>query len=761
MAALHVPEAGLSLRRANSPDSDLPSTKPVQILRLNLAQSTLDQLIQSLHNDQKARIRLGKSHTLYYGANKSQHFHSIPQTTCSEVYSLPPDNHHDDNTTSSHPKESLYFTGLLSHSLEVQKAKEATASTDQALATLEQSLHAFEQGKESKKTPVISDDELKYLNKSGNKSLSRPPATRLDLEKDRLSKNNASSLSLPPSLGASPLSLSATRTPPPTSAPMPTPAQNKERIRLDALKVPFIHLLAVRAVSPAYLARKTRSSLDDCWNLVRKYCMENRLDREKFDLKDRTYRELDIWGFPYPSEEDRHEAIENAISAFDRMRISRSDNLWQMLLPKEERGKGKVLSRLDLRTGPIKKAVTPRIHVSDENGGGGGDDLNGNHSNNHHLSPSNSATVPHKKGTGSGEKEATKRAQAKTKHSNNSTLTGRVTKKTEKKPTSSKFKSAEFVHDSDEDDDVDMQDASTSQSASSASQQHLRPQASPANNHTGNNHTGGNNNNNKHKHNNNIHNNNINNDYGDKGVEHKASSSHHVASKVGKAKTQTDHGTGSHKPSPSILPTKTNTSNRGHSRSSSGNTGSTSSSSSSSPLITQISKQRKTKEKEAMESTKSSILSTTPRPAKPVNGTTNHESKKEKTMVPSKRPAESHDTKPHGGRQQQHLHQHQHQQHSANGNTDVKRRRAISSSSDSTSGSSPSLSREILLGQLQEKARHFKQSYAKYRSLYDSLASHADPPQADVDRLQQQHYQLQRVKKEIWDEDRRIREGTS
>lgn len=76
MPALSVPESGLLLRRGELPGHPTPdaSGKPIQVLRLNLAQSTLDELVQCLRDNQKARIRLGKHHTLYYG-NKSQSFH--------------------------------------------------------------------------------------------------------------------------------------------------------------------------------------------------------------------------------------------------------------------------------------------------------------------------------------------------------------------------------------------------------------------------------------------------------------------------------------------------------------------------------------------------------------------------------------------------------------------------------------------------------------------------------------------------------------
>ncbi|PWY87688.1 hypothetical protein BO70DRAFT_360330 [Aspergillus heteromorphus CBS 117.55] len=725
MPALEVPDTGLSLCRDNHGND--ATGRPPQIMRLNLAQSTLDELIQSLRTDETARIRLGKHQTLYYGS-KSQSFHSVSEPHRSELYS-----------GSAADKENLYFTGLLSHSLEVQKAKEATAATDQALANLEQSLNAFERGKESKKTHIITSfDEVRALragdsrSSTGKHRLSRVPASKVELEKDRLLNAANRSVSSSPALGVarSPVSM-----PPltPTSAPV---SQNKDRIRLEALKVPFIHLLAVRAVSANFLARLTRSSIEDCETLARKYGTENRINPEKYDLRDKTYRDLDVWKFPYPSQEDRQEAIENAISAFDRMRVSRSDKLWQTLLPKEERGKGKCLSRLDLRTGPIKKAATPRIqvHASEENGKEGyttgqeTDKVNGNGPTPKAAEPTSApkpgATAQKKR---PGDKDTgAKRPPAKSKAAPNSTLTGRVTKKAERKTTvkpEGKFKSAEYVHDSD--DDTDMPDASSTErprpektkpepkpllkvpdSSTPRESSHVPtpkfepPEPAPRSEPT------------------------------------PLASSKPTAMKrppSSRPPAQKSPQKSPQKPSPLGSSPPTNVSDiQSRSRSSSQNN---SSSSSSSPLITQVNKPIRPP----------TGAPTVKKVAKP-NGVSrpNDVANPLKRKAELERPA----VPPRGAGR-------------TTGDLEHKRRRAVSTSSGSTGSTgsaSPPLSREILLQQLREKAQKFKQYYTKYRTLHDALASQADPPRVDLDRLQKQHLRLQRMKKEIWDEDRRLRD---
>lgn len=726
MMTLDIPESGLSLSR-DHPGAD--SAKPSQIMRLDLAQNTLDDLIQSLQSDKPARIRLGKHPTLYYGS-KSQHFHSSPESHPSEIYSY-----------SSTDKENLYFTGVLSHNLEVQKAKEATAATDQALATLEQSLNAFERGKESKQTHIITDiDELRALKAGDNRSstgreaagLARKPTSKVEIEKDRLLKNAASrSVSSSPGLG---LSRSPNLLPSaiPTSAP---PSQNKAQIRLDALKVPFIHLLAVRPVSVKFLAQQTRSSLEDCRTFIQKYGTENRDDRNKFDLRDKAYRELDVWKFPYPSQDDRDQAVKNAISAFDRMRISRTDKLWQMLLPKEERGKGKCLSRLDLRGGPIKKPATPRIQVQSEETKDGYSTGPENDKAGNGLTPKSKPTQTKR----AGEKDAAKRAPAKNK-ATNSTLTGRITKKTERKPApkqDGKFKSAEYVQDSD--DDLDTPDAAAekpkqetatqpkpqseaqSKPQPKESQPQLKPQPKAEGKSSG--------------------------PDGSKVARvptpktnksepaPRKSEPAQTANGLASKRPPASHSSFPRKPSPLGSSPPTNASDiQTHSRSSS-TSHTNPSSSSSSPLMTQVSKAKQT----------AGAASSTAKagPAKP-NGVV--KSKPAETINPLKRKAEA--ERPSVTNQATSR---------VNGTMDNKRRRAVSSSSSSTGSSSPPLSREILLQQLREKSQVFKQYYAKYRALHDAMAAHSDPPMADLDRLQRQHARLQQMKKEIWDEDRRLR----
>ncbi|OJD15640.1 hypothetical protein AJ78_04101 [Emergomyces pasteurianus Ep9510] len=737
MASFMIPEEGLCLQRADTPreSSTDHSSKPTQIMRLNLAQTTLDELVQSLHNDQKARIRLGKHQSLHYG-NKSQTIFSSPETHRSEIYSCSTSN-----------KENAYFTGVMSHKLEVEKAREATAATDEALATLEQRLSAFEKGKESRKTPLITTiDQMRALGAGDNRSatgkeaasLARMPRSKIDVEKERFFQN-AINRSTPASPG-----LLATRSPASASAltPKSTPLpQNKDKVRLDALRVPLTHLLAIRAVSVRFLAQKTRSSQEDCLALVQKYGVENRLDREKYGLKDKAYKDLDIWNFPYPSEDERQEAIENAISAFDRMRISRTDKLWQMLLPKAERGKGKVLSRLNLHTGPIAKSATPRSNIQStepisKEGYGTGNE----------SEKPNGATTPNQQNdttsvrAGSAvqkKKPADKSGQAKRGATKvkNTTLTGRVTKKTDKKmekkssaKSDTKYKSAEFVHDSDEDMEMmgssplgsstsntnETEEKQNPPKVSKASVKSIppptpRPKPTEV----------------------------------EKPSQVKSQSTKTIPSATPMARAAS--GCSPQKPSPLGSSPPTNASDLENGRQSSNTT----QSSSSSPLMVQHSRAKAastvsgTQTPSVVNGDEKPALNTLKRKAEteqPIRHRTNHEPNGIRPQKPRPRPRPAATT---NGR-----------------SLEPKRRRLSSPSSGSTTGSaSPPLSLEILRQRLRDKAQQFKQYYAKYRLLHEELTSHPDPPRSQIEKLERQHARLQKMKEEIWEEDRRLRMG--
>ena len=149
-----------------------------------------------------------------------------------------------------------------------------------------------------------------------------------------------------------------------TSHPVGTAAEEKIQKQIKAVRTPMIHLLAMRPLSTKYLAQKLSCPQNIVEQVLEKVGRPARIDPEKKELNDKTYKELDVWAFRYPDPSDRENAIQRSIAAFDRMRMSQEDPKWQMLYPKEERNKGNTLSRLNhLAKGAIQQSNTPRIHV--------------------------------------------------------------------------------------------------------------------------------------------------------------------------------------------------------------------------------------------------------------------------------------------------------------------------------------------------------------------------------------------------------------
>ena len=196
------------------------------------------------------------------------------------------------------------------------------------------------------------------------------PLTRKGLTK----KQKQSSLLRKPLLGGSsrsqPVSpshsaLSPSRGPGPTSAPL----KPEDGTTLDPRTRSILnHLLAISPATEKDLRQKTHLPADVLAKALKVLAKFNP-DTSEWKLNDKIYKELDLWKFKYPSQSVRQKAIDSSVRAYDRMRLSRDDHHWQLLLPEDERGKGKVLSRLNLHQGPIENSRTPVIKAIDKKTG--------------------------------------------------------------------------------------------------------------------------------------------------------------------------------------------------------------------------------------------------------------------------------------------------------------------------------------------------------------------------------------------------------
>jgi RNA polymerase II elongation factor ELL len=148
-------------------------------------------------------------------------------------------------------------------------------------------------------------------------------------------------------------------------APTSQPNNVRDAI-VTALRVPVIHLLAREPATEASLSATCRTSLANIRDVLPKVAKRSSADADKWQLTDKSFRELNPYKFPYKSPEDRQQAIDGAIKSFDRQRLAKDDKLWQILLPREERGQGICLSRSTVKAPEAKpKPSTPMHKISD------------------------------------------------------------------------------------------------------------------------------------------------------------------------------------------------------------------------------------------------------------------------------------------------------------------------------------------------------------------------------------------------------------
>ncbi|PSN67217.1 hypothetical protein BS50DRAFT_494050 [Corynespora cassiicola Philippines] len=325
MAATLLPSGGIAL--VGAPDSDMAfkdaRVPPVQAMQLDISQDIIDELLESVRSGKPPQILFGRTPQLKYG-DKTHALQSSPEAFPYELYQSGDDE--------------LDFAGLINHSVTVQKAEDVTAGVDTALEQLKSSMAAISDFKEANKTIVG--------NATGGRSSNHRRFPSSSFRPQHLAPSTAGSPQ--PSGPNSPMTKK-----PPTSQP----GSNHELI-LVALRTPLIHLLAVQPSRDAYLAETCRTSLAIVRELLPKIAKRSSDDADKWQLTDKSFRELNPWKFTYKNSQEREQAIENAIKSFDRLRLAKDDKLWQILLPREERGQGKCLSRLNVKA-PEAKPATP------------------------------------------------------------------------------------------------------------------------------------------------------------------------------------------------------------------------------------------------------------------------------------------------------------------------------------------------------------------------------------------------------------------
>lgn len=137
--------------------------------------------------------------------------------------------------------------------------------------------------------------------------------------------------------------------------------------RKKGKRISIIHELAAQDQTYEYLESKWTGPPEDFKKTLEKIADFNE-EKQAWVMSRTFWKELDVWNYDYKTPEMRQQAIDNAVRQYDKMRLSMAQPQWELLLPKEERGTGKCLSKVqaNLTKGPtaaVQRPPAPKIKV--------------------------------------------------------------------------------------------------------------------------------------------------------------------------------------------------------------------------------------------------------------------------------------------------------------------------------------------------------------------------------------------------------------
>ncbi|CAK7197382.1 hypothetical protein SEUCBS139899_000028 [Sporothrix eucalyptigena] len=487
--ALQIPRAGLQL------EEGVFDHLPTQSFILDLSDDVIEGMIESVNQGNEIRLSLGNKPTFIYGSSSyhieptfedetddielflesndsSKRAERLPQLAMSLFRKPELGNPWAQYRNSSSEDEDEEDYELGSSPEPEDAEQESYDALDSDIALLRDSMAQREAEKHEKSTKVIEGGAPAPNGKNGGK---RTAGSLQKALSDRRSPFNRSSLSpLPtsPSLSAS-------------GSPSLLPADAASQNAADKAKharSPIIHELAFKEQPYDMLWQKYPGSSEAEFKNALEKVADLDDDTQNYILRKKYWRELDVWRHEYASEEERQQAVDNAVRQFDKMRLSTTEPEWEKLLPREERGQGKILSKVQVSI--AKGTSAPKIRVqkaddaSGDSGNGGSNDSseggNGSGSNRTDeeggdsevtLSPSRQTTTTKKKMTAREAQEkrllSTKKKSPPTSAPARSTSPATTTKVSPAKSAAArasnndkmgKFKSKEFVSESDSSD---------------------------------------------------------------------------------------------------------------------------------------------------------------------------------------------------------------------------------------------------------------------------------------------------------------------
>ncbi|QPG95997.1 hypothetical protein C2857_002836 [Epichloe festucae Fl1] len=420
MNSLKVPEGGLLLSGSSNSYSDLPP----QAFVLSLSDDVVEKMIRSARMGDDLTLQLGKTPTLHYGSNS----HRVP-----------------------YPEEDVPFDLFLTKPFESTRRAERLPHAGSLFSKLKSPRAAphkavqVSKGEETKKKPTVSskgsstspglDSDIEALqNGLAAHDAARERARvveKLPVGGKGRSKLLSNYASTPKSIPTSP-GLIAARSPNTTPRIITTTEQVMERKKEQ--RFALVHELAIADQTTEHLESKWTGKEEDFRPTLEKMAHYSS-DSRRWTMKQPCWRELNVWKYNYAKQDDRQAAIDRAIPQYDKLRLSSSENEWQRLLPKEERGKGKCLSRLqaNIAKGPPQQAPKVKVQKTDDSSGSKDDAVSPEsdkpRAGGESMSRSNSNSLPKKP-----KKPTAQEAQAKRLLGNSKSKTTSVPKTSPSKP---------------------------------------------------------------------------------------------------------------------------------------------------------------------------------------------------------------------------------------------------------------------------------------------------------------------------------------
>lgn len=383
-----IPTGGLELETA----VDKMPSLPLQAFAITLSDGMLEDLIDSFRNGNEIELSLGQSPAFLYGGN-TQPITRTPDNFSYDLY-ITDTNSPETASLAPNPTMPLFRKPHLNY----RKPRYMPKSSE-----------VEDEGPELGSLEIIENPDHSQKSSQSHSSSSLQPQSTVSKKPKPAATGkksvtgNAMAMSTQGLSRATSPALSAVGSPLPESSIESSHQQIVKEAK--ELRAPLIHALAVRDMSYDELWEKWGKGHDEddesrreFRNILKKVA-EQVKNSDKYLMKKNHWKELDVWKHNYDSDSDRQAAIDNAAKNYDKMRIGASEPEWQRLLPFEERGKGKCLSKLQASLAKGPKTLTPKVHVSnaDETSGAGSPDTdNRSVSGSQPMSRSNSQNKPKK-----------------------------------------------------------------------------------------------------------------------------------------------------------------------------------------------------------------------------------------------------------------------------------------------------------------------------------------------------------------------------